>query len=125
MIAYHAAKTWEAAQSIIDEMVLRFGKNVNGGEFTHISLEPFKAGEFALDVIGADTNQAWIFVMEIPDDVCLQDDPSGDGESYGGGWRVSTQPIPVLRILSVTFIPNVVRWEFTGFSGPTIESHPE
>ena len=111
MIVYHAAKTIEAVYRIFDEMLIRQGRNINGDVLTHVSLSPFQAGKFALDVIGADTNQAWIFELEIPDDTPLQTDPSGDAENYGEGWKVSVNPILILKIHSITHIPHVVEWE--------------
>jgi len=121
VIVYHAAKTKQAVDSITHQMVIRTGRNVaSRSKLAHVSLEPFMPGRFALDVIGPDTNQAWILELEIPDDTPLEDDPADDWDIYGKGWKVSRQPIPVLKIVSITHIPNVVEWEFVGFDGPII-----
>jgi len=112
MKAWFAAKTEEKRDLILKELLIPLGRNVAADcPLAHISLTPFRPGTWALDVIGADTNKAWVFELDIPNTVKLEADPSGDGHSYGGEWRVSRHPIPVSRIVGITPIPNVAEWE--------------
>lgn len=112
MIVYHAVKKVAAVESILAQMILRPGRNVTSSkELVHVSLKPFRPGSFALDIIGADTNQAVILKLEIPEDTPLEEDPSEDSEIYGGGWKVSRDPIRILKVINKTFIPDVLRWE--------------
>lgn len=112
MIVYHVAKTEIGYTGIRDQQVILPGKNVHTGiaEFAHISLNEFSPGSWALDVIGADTNEAWIFTLDIPDDTELQPDPSGDGDYYNGGWVVHKGPLAV-KIVHVEHIQDVCDWE--------------
>jgi len=112
MRIYHVTKQEESYRAILKSRTLLVGRNVStSDQFVHVSLEPFEQGSYALDVIGADTNEAWIFECEIADNTALEEDPSGDGEHYNGGWKVCRNPIPITRIYSVTYIENVQRWE--------------
>lgn len=112
MIIYHATKTRLEFEEIKKTLVLKPGKNVKTDKpLVHISVKPFLPGNFALDVIGRDTNHAWVLKLEVDDFVPLDNDPSGESDIYGGGWRVSEQPIKILRILSIDFISNVLDWE--------------
>ena len=111
MIIYHAARRRRTAYAIVKEMLLGFGRNVAGGEYAHVSLTPFQPGNLALNVIAHDTNQAYIFKLKVADDIQLEDDPSDESDYYGGGWKVSTEPIPIQKIISITEVPNVINWE--------------
>ncbi len=116
---YYAAKTKEQLEHLRSGMKIELGRNVSSPELlAHVSMTPFKQGEFALDVIGKDTNEAWILELEIPDDIKFEDDPSGEGAIYGGDWKVSREPIRILRIISETHIPNVREWEFSAMTEP-------
>ncbi len=114
MKVFHITKTEEAFKSIMYERLLRPGRNVATGEaLVHVMLEPPVPGNWALDVIGDDTNQAWVLELEIPDETPLLDDPSGEGEDYGGKWYVAPGPIPILAVRSVRYVPNVQAWEMS------------
>jgi hypothetical protein len=111
MIVYHATKTKAAFKTIKATGVLLPGYNVTTGEqLVHLCRKPFVPGSWALDVIGADTNEAWVFTLEIPDDTPLREDPSKDGETYNGGWVVHEGELHT-SILSVEHIKDVRRYE--------------
>lgn len=112
MILYHATKTKEAKHSIIKTNVLLPGRNVRTRQCTqvHLSKDQFIKGSYALDVIGADTNEAWVFTVEIPDNTPLLPDPSDEGRLYNGEWVVHEGPLPV-TILAVEHIKNVRAYE--------------
>lgn len=112
MRVWFAAKTEERRDIILNDKIIPLGGNVSTDELlAHVSLTPFKRGGWALDVIGADTNEAWIFELELPDSIHLYEDPSGDGVHYLGDWRVSKNPIPIEKIISEVHIPDVQAWE--------------
>lgn len=114
IIAYHAAKTEEVYEAICRSRTLIPGVNVSTKEeWVHLSLTPFRGGGYALDVIGPDTNEAWVFELVIPDDTELLPDPSGDGEIYGGKWVVHRGDLKI-KITSVLHITHVQKWEETG-----------
>lgn len=110
---WHVTKTEEALRLIISEKIIRLGKNiVNENELlAHISLEPFEQGNWALDVIGSDTNEAWILNIEIPECTPLEDDPARDEDIYGRGWKVSREPIQILSFQKLLYISNIQHWE--------------
>ncbi len=111
MILYHATKLRSSFKAIVATNTLLPGRNVSTDqEFVHLSHNPFAPGSYALDVIGADTNEAWVFTLEIPDDTPLSEDPSGEGSLYNGGWVVHDGPLAV-TIISVEYIPNVQLYE--------------
>ena len=113
MRVFHATKTYAGYQGIVKEKKILLGRNVTATEaFAHVSLNPFLPGSYALDVIGEDTNRAWILECEISDTTPLEDDPADEaGEDYNGGWRVSRIPIEVDAIVRVTFVRNVQEYE--------------
>jgi len=110
--AYHVTKTEAAFREILRTGVLLEGKNASTHEIegVHISIDPFYPGSNALDVIGADTNRAWIFTFEVPEDTPLEPDPSGEGVFYNGTWMIHRGLLRV-RIVSVLHISNVKYWE--------------
>ncbi len=111
-VIYHVTKTKSTFENIIRERLLRPGKNVVTGEaLVHVMLAPPVPGGWALDVIGEDTNQAWVLELEVPDETPLLQDPSDEGEDYGGQWYVAPGPVPILAVRSVLFVPNVQAWE--------------
>jgi len=111
MKVYHVTKTEEGFKGILQEKVLIPGRNINHSTpLTHLSLDPFRPGSWALDVIGKDTNKAWIFELEISDDTPVQPDPTNEGELYNGKWVVVEGNLPV-EIRSCVYIPNVQKWE--------------
>ena len=112
MILYHVTKSQTNFEAIMASKVLRPGRNVtdNSNKWVHLSVAPFYQGSWALDVIGADTNEAWILTLEVDDATALQPDPSGEGELYNGSWVVYPAALPV-RIISVIYIKNVQQWE--------------
>jgi|SRR3989344_3643521 len=113
MRVYHATKKEEAYERILKDRLLLPGRNLaTEAPLVHVSLRPFTQGSYALDVIGADTNEAWILECEILGETPLADDPTDEaGECYNGGWRVCETPISITRIHSVTYISNVQKWE--------------
>lgn len=115
MKIWHVTKTEEAMNTIRKSKLLLPGTNVSrkesGDTFVHVNLVPFEPGQYALDVIGKDTNEAWILELTIPDNIALVPDPSGEGEWYGGRWMVAREPIPIVKILKITEILNVSVWE--------------
>lgn len=113
MRVFHATKVYACYEAIMKELLLRQGRNITLDKpLTHVSRNPFTQGSWALDVIGEDTNRAWIIECEIADDTPLAPDPADDaGEDYNGGWCVSEHPIPILKVHSVLYIQNVQRWE--------------
>jgi len=114
MRIYHAMKQEDAYLAITRDRILLLGRNVTTKsiKYVHISLNPFTQGSWALDVIGADTNEAWIIECEIADDTPLISDPADDaGEDYNGGWMVCESEIPILKVHSITYIDNVQEWE--------------
>jgi len=113
MRAYYAAKSNEQLERIKQSREISLGRNVASQEaFAHISLSPFKRGSYALDVIGEDTNEAWVLELEISDETRLEDDPSGEGALYEGEWKVSRAPIRIEQVVSIRHIPNVSEWEW-------------
>ncbi len=112
MIVYHATKRQENLAMILATEQLLPGRNVGDGQtrYVHLSKTPFVAGSYALDVIGPDTNEAWIITCDIPDDTVLLPDPSGEGEVYDGEWVVHEGPLMV-RVISLKHVPNVQQWE--------------
>ncbi len=112
MIVYHVTKLRSSYEAIYASQLLLPGRNVTDKRTTyvHLSTVPFYPGSWALDVIGADTNEGWIFTVEISDDTILIPDPSDEGEIYNGPWVVSTEPIPIV-IKSIHFIDDVQAWE--------------
>src|SRR3989344_2549756 len=82
MKVYHFAKTEESYRSILREQKLRPGRNVaDPRPLVHLSLDPFTPGNWALDAMGPDTNKAWIFELEIPDDTKIEKDIAEEGEA--------------------------------------------
>ncbi len=71
-----------------------------------------------LDIIGEDTNEAWIVTLEIPEGTILLPDPSDEGQYYNGRWVVHEGPLAV-QIIEVVHIPNVQRWESGSSNVPT------
>lgn len=120
--AYHATKCKEYYEAILKTSILLPGKNVSTDkrDMTHISLNPFYPGSWALDVIGENTNEAWIFEIQIPDNTSLLPDPSGDGEHYNGGWMVHLGMLHV-KVVSVTYISDVIEWESSKKRAPKYE----
>ena len=118
MIVWHAAKTARAFDLIQKKMEIGLGKNLSSTtQFAHISTRKFERGDYALDVIGADTNTAWVFELEISDDTILLADPCDEGgKYYGGGWMVCADSIPIVKIISVEHIPHVLTWENTALN---------
>ncbi len=112
MILYHATKEREAFESILQCKRLIPGRNVTTDTVVgvHLSRNPFYPGSWALDVIGADTNEAWVFEIEIPDDATLIPDPSGEGAFYNGEWVVHEGTLNI-TICSITYIADVPAWE--------------
>ncbi len=112
MILYHATKHRSSFEAICATHKLRPGRNVTTRTIlgVHLSCDPFYPGSYALDVIGADTNEAWVFEIEIPDDTPLVPDPSGDGKYYNGDWVVHQGKLPI-TIRRIVYIPNVQAWE--------------
>lgn len=109
--AYHVTKTRGGLDAILASRTLHPGRNVTTKEMlVHLSLTRFRAGRYALDVIGADTNKAWIIEFQIPNDTVLEPDPSGDGKFYCGVWMVH-QGVLAITIVSITHIPDVLAWE--------------
>lgn len=113
MIVWHATKTHEHFLSIKESMRIAVGRNVSHDKsLAHLSRIKFLPGNWALDVIGRDTNQAWILEIEISDSTELFDDPADDaGKFYGGGWVVCEVAVPILRIRKIEHIDNVRLWE--------------
>jgi len=113
MRVFHATKTLSALEAIKSEQKLKAGKNVadRTALLIHLSLDPFSRGSWALDVIGKDTNEAWIVELEIADDTPLEPDPSWDGEHYNGRWVVVRQNELPVHIVGIIHIPNVQKWE--------------
>lgn len=69
-------------------------------------------GNWALDVIGRDTNEAWILEIEILDSTELFDDPADDaGKFYGGGWIVCKVAVPIVNIRKIEHVDDVHSWE--------------
>ncbi len=112
MIVYHATKRQESLAMILATGVLLPGRNTGdkSAKYVHVSKTPFVQGGYALDVIGPDTNEAWILTCVIPDDTVLLPDPSGEGALYEGKWVVHKGPLRV-QISRMQHIPNVRQWE--------------
>jgi hypothetical protein len=111
MIVYHATKQQSSLALILASGVLIPGRNVsNSAEYVHLSKTPFKQGSWALDVIGPDTNQAWILTCLVPDGIPLLPDPSGEGADYDGEWVVHTGVLAI-EVIGLKHIPNVQAWE--------------
>ncbi len=112
MIVYHTTKTKASFRGIVDSNTLLPGWNVSALTdcYVHISLNPFHQGSWALDVIGDDTNEAWVFTLDIPDDTPLLPDPSDEGKYYNGDWVVHEGPLSV-KVIDCVYIPNVQSWE--------------
>lgn len=113
MIVWHVTKTKAALNAITNKLEIGLGRNVGDENFyAHVSTQKFKSSDWALDVIGADTGEAWILELEVSDKTDLFPDPADDaGEVYGGGWVVSREPITIKRIVSIDYIENVFNWE--------------
>ncbi len=120
MRVYHATKTKSGLEGIIATCTLLPGWNITAlhERFVHLSLDPFYQGSYALDIIGEDTNEAWIVTLEIPEDTILLPDPSDEGQYYNGRWVVHEGPLAV-QIIEVVHIPNVQRWESGSPNVPT------
>jgi len=113
MRVWHVTKIREGKAGIIRTQKIQLGKNLNSEQLlAHVTLTPFLKGSLSLDIISKDTNEAWIFELEIPDDTVLLEDPTGESELYQGEWRVSETEIKILEIISIEHIPNVHEWEF-------------
>jgi hypothetical protein len=112
MIVYHVTKTRESLMKILISGMLLPGRNVSdrSTNYVHLSKTPFIQGSWALDVIGPDTNEAWILTCIIHDDVPLLPDPSGEGGLYEGEWVVHNGPLSI-DLVSMKHIPNVRRFE--------------
>lgn len=112
MILYHVTKSRNSFEAILASQTLLPGRNISDvtNTWVHLSTTPFYQGSWALDIIGADTNEAWIFTIEIDDDSELLPDPTGEGEIYNGPWVVCTGPLTI-NIRSVHYIKNVQKWE--------------
>ncbi len=116
MIAYHVTKRKEDLGAILASKTLIPGRNVKTKQYmVHLALKPFQPGRWALDLIGPDTNEAWIIELQIADETPLQPDPCGnmDQEMYAGGpdnWTVHDGPLAI-KVVEVTHIPNVHAWE--------------
>lgn len=113
MIVWHVTKNESSLKAIRATMEIGLGQNVGDKNFyAHVSNRKFQSGNWALDVIGDDTGEAWILELEIADETELMTDPADDaGEVYGGGWVVSRVPITIVKILSITYVENVFEWE--------------
>ncbi|HYD93475.1 MAG TPA: hypothetical protein VEB18_03450 [Candidatus Paceibacterota bacterium] len=113
MRVYHATKTECSLTNILEEKILLPGRNVVCEDtYVHLSLNPFHQGSYALDVIGEDTNRAWVIECEIPDDTPLAPDPADNaGAAYNGGWVIHGGPLSITEVISVLYIQNVQRWE--------------
>jgi len=94
-------------------MLIRVGRNVSHEKkFAHLSCVKFMPGNWALDVIGRDTNEAWILEIEILDSTELFDDPADDaGKFYGGGWIVCKVAVPIVNIRKIEHVDDVHSWE--------------
>jgi len=113
MKVYHATKNKKSYGAILKSGILLPGENVVTKETAvHLSLDPFSRGAYALDVIGEDTNTAWIFECEVPDDIKFENDPSMEGEIYKGRWVIHRGELPV-KIITVRHISDVIEWEMT------------
>lgn len=112
MILYHATKNRSSFEAICAAGELRPGRNVKTRTIlgVHLSRDPFCPGSYALDVIGADTNEAWVFEVEVPDDTPLSPDPSGEGSYYNGTWVVYQGNLAI-TIRRIVYIPDVRAWE--------------
>lgn len=111
MIVFHVTKNKKIAQKIAKEMVLKTNKHdLHDRPYVFLFLNAPKSASYALDVIGEDTNEAWIFKLDIPGDIELIDDPMGEDEIYGNVWKASESDVPINKILEIKHIKNVRDW---------------
>ncbi len=114
MRAFHATNTRAKLRKILQGRKLLPGRNLARPEqpLVHLSLDPFYPGSWALAVICAKAHncEAYILELEIEDTAPLAPDPTNEGMDYNGRWVVYEGGLPV-RIMSVTHIANVQKWE--------------